>query len=66
MDVKEVDINDCEDEDTEVAWDSCEPWDAFLLAHSDLLLAHFSRNIVEDFVRENDAVAEQSKGDEGH
>ena len=66
MDIDEVNIYDSDDEDTEVSWDSCEPWDAFLVSHCDLLLAHFSWNIVEDFVRENDAVAEHAKGDEDH
>ena len=66
MDIGEVNIYNGDDENTEVAWDSCEPWDAFLVALHDLLLAHFSWNIVEDFVRENDAVAEHAKHDDDH
>ena len=66
MNVGEVKIHDGENEHTEVAWDSCQPSNALLLAHGDLLLAHLGRDTVEELVSKYNTVAKSSKGDQHH
>ena len=66
MNVREVKIHDCKEEDREVSWDASAPISACLLVHVNLLLTHFLGHIIEELVREEDPVSQGGQGNHEH